>query len=126
MYRIIFYISLFQYITERYQGIHVRNARLEGIVDDLVEIIRPRRQHHNRNPDSCILQFHPLYRIGNRKIIGTGLLHHPCKLDRPMSVGIGLDQDKQFRVRLEPVSEISVIFKTIWQIYLQSRKIILL
>ena len=113
-----------KFFAQRLQGVEVGDARLQPVVDDLGEEIRPGGEHEDRQGDTVAAQLHTLDRQGHGEIVGAFLLQHRGELHGPVAVGVGLDEHQQFRGRLQPAAEVAVVVPARGQAQLQARKIV--
>ena len=119
-----FYPPLFQFIAQRNESVHIRNAGFEPVLDDLRKKVRSGSKYEYGQRDTRPTQLHTFQRQRNGQIVSTFRLHHRSEFYRTVSVCICLDKHQQLSRRLEQGPEIAVVASARREAELQSGKII--
>ena len=111
--------------AESVEGFQVGDAGLHPGLDDLRIEVRAGGEDDDREADTVLAELQALDRIGDGKVVGARPLHHRGELHGAVAVRIRLDENQQFRRRVQQGSEITVVAYATAQVQLQPGEIIL-
>ena len=111
--------------AEGVEGFQVGDAGLHAGLDDLRIEVGAGGEDDDREADTVLAQFQALDRIGDGEIVGARPLHHRGELHGAVAVCVRLDENQQFRRRVQPGTEIAVVAYATPQVQLQPGKVIL-
>ncbi len=95
VYREVLDTPLFKHFAQSLESVHVRDARLEIVVNYPVKEIRSGSEYDYRDLNPCLAQFHAFNRVCHRKIISPGAFHKRSELHGTMPVCICLYKHQQ-------------------------------